>query len=436
MRGLDLDFTQRAEQRIGPAQLLLAELVSLPVAGLSGRLESELVANPALDLPQRPSCGGCGLPLWRATCIPCRNSRRNTHDHQAFLGSMPARSSARLRVLSECAASLAPGDRWIAEYLLADVDDHGLLADPPPVVAARLGCPVDRLARVIEGLRRGGMPGLCARTLPERLALQVAAAGSPVPDEVKRLLHHGLDALPAGRQAAAEASGLADERVASALAWLQAHIAADIIERDEPGGRPQTVDVVVRQAERGLVAEAVAGPWSAVRVAPLYLEHAADPRLRPDVVRAERFVEALARRESVLTRVCAAVVEQQAARVISGPGAERRALTRRDVAAELGVHESTVSRAVSGKHLLLPRGEVVALAVLFGGSGTVRQCLREIVAGESVPHSDTELARALAGRGHVVARRTIAKYRAELGIPHQRHRGGGQRDADPEPAHR
>jgi RNA polymerase sigma-54 factor len=430
---MDMQISQRAEHRIGPAQLLLAELVTLPVIGLAQRLDAELDTNPALELPQPISCNGCGLPLWRGRCSPCRFGNRAEHDHQAVMASLPAWKDPRARMLSDAAAALAADDRWIAEYLMADVDDHGLLADPLPVVAARLGCPLDRIRRVVAGLRRAGMPGLCAATLAERLRLQVAATGEAVPHEVSRLLDHGLEALRTDAHAAARAGGLTPDQVASALVWLRGHIRADIVERGDEPRRGQPVDVIVRHGAAGLVAETVAGPWSAVRVAPSYLAHADDPGLRPQVAKAARFVEVLARRDDVLTRVCGVVVARQAARILSGPRAHQP-LSRRDVAAQLGVHESTVSRVVAHKHLLLPTGETVALASLFGSSDALRQCLRELVAGESAPQSDTELADALARRGHVVARRTIAKYRAELGIPHQRDRGGGKRDATPEPA--
>jgi RNA polymerase sigma-54 factor len=88
----------------------------------------------------------------------------------------------------------------------------------------------------------------------------------------------------------------------------------------------------------------------------------------------------------------------------------------------LGLHESTVSRTVSGKWLLLPTGEIVAFGALFGAATSAQQCLRELVAGGTAAKSDAELARELAARGHQLARRTVAKYRAALGIPRQRGR--------------
>jgi hypothetical protein len=92
-------------------------------------------------------------------------------------------------------------------------------------------------------------------------------------------------------------------------------------------------------------------------------------------------------------------------------------LTRAEVARELGMHESTVSRAVNGKHLQLPDGWLVPMAELFGTARSAQELLRAVVAAEARPLSDDQLADRLSAGGHTVARRTVAKYRARLGIP-------------------
>jgi RNA polymerase sigma-54 factor len=99
-----------------------------------------------------------------------------------------------------------------------------------------------------------------------------------------------------------------------------------------------------------------------------------------------------------------------------GP-AHLRPLTRAQLARELGVHESTVGRAVAGKHALLPDAGVIALAAFFAAPRDARDALRELIACEPHPLADGALATALQRRGFHVARRTVAKYRESLGIP-------------------
>ena len=91
-------------------------------------------------------------------------------------------------------------------------------------------------------------------------------------------------------------------------------------------------------------------------------------------------------------------------------------MTRARIAARLEVHESTISRAVSRKRAALPSGRIVPLSKFFDRSLSVRDVVRSIIAEENRPLTDTEVAGMLKERGIPVARRTVAKYRDQLGI--------------------
>jgi RNA polymerase sigma-54 factor len=82
----------------------------------------------------------------------------------------------------------------------------------------------------------------------------------------------------------------------------------------------------------------------------------------------------------------------------------------------LEVHESTISRAVSGKTLQLPSGRIIPLEKLFDRSLHIRATLRQIIAQEKDPLTDTQLVKLLKREGFPIARRTVAKYRAMEGI--------------------
>jgi RNA polymerase sigma-54 factor len=261
---------------------------------------------------------------------------------------------------------------------------------------------------VITSLRRAGWPGLCAGSLAESLSLQAYATGAAPPPEVRALLTAGLDTLVTPGATVPAESG-------RALSWLRAHIAAEVFDDAAPPPR-SPVDLVVRRAGATVRAEVVAGPWSAARVATSYRAAAGEPGVDAAVHRADRFLTAVERREATVQRVGDVVAVRQAGRM-TGDRAAQRPLTRREVAQELGLHESTVSRVVAGKSVGLPTGETVALASLFGPGHDVHDCLREVIGAERIPLSDSALASALGRRGHRVARRTVAKYRAELGIP-------------------
>jgi RNA polymerase sigma-54 factor len=117
---------------------------------------------------------------------------------------------------------------------------------------------------------------------------------------------------------------------------------------------------------------------------------------------------------SVLNQVAATAVRRQKDFLERGP-AGHVPLTRSDVARELGLHPSTVARAVRGNVLRTPGGEFIDFKELFGGGVAVRAEIAELLRGSA--SIDAQLCIALRARGYTVARRTVAKYRAQLGIP-------------------
>jgi len=140
------------------------------------------------------------------------------------------------------------------------------------------------------------------------------------------------------------------------------------------------------------------------------------------------FVEAIERRRQTIRRVVEAVVRVQRDFFDHGPG-HLRPLALREVAEEIAMHESTVSRAISSKYVNTPHGVFPlrhffqpGVAAATGGlvaTVAVKAYLRSLIAGEDgrQPLSDLALAAALRQRGFVLARRTVAKYRSELAIP-------------------
>ena len=91
-------------------------------------------------------------------------------------------------------------------------------------------------------------------------------------------------------------------------------------------------------------------------------------------------------------------------------------MSRAAFAQELEVHESTISRAVSGKAVQLPSGHIIPMSMFFDRSLHIRTALKQIIEQETKPLSDTEIGTLLAEQGFKVARRTVAKYRSMEGI--------------------
>jgi RNA polymerase sigma-54 factor len=133
------------------------------------------------------------------------------------------------------------------------------------------------------------------------------------------------------------------------------------------------------------------------------------------VSRARLFMANIDQRRQTLQRIVAYLVSFQGGFLSKGVR-HLRPLTRAMVAAELGVHESTVSRATAAKYVMLPSGEVIPLSHFFTPSLSAKDVIRDMIEHEARPLTDEQIAEALAEKGIVIARRTVAKYREQLGI--------------------
>ena len=94
------------------------------------------------------------------------------------------------------------------------------------------------------------------------------------------------------------------------------------------------------------------------------------------------------------------------------------------MANRLNLDEGTVSRTTANKYALLPNGRLIPFSDFFDGSLSIKDMLRELIQSEEPNHrlSDEELARLLTARGTLLARRTVTKYREEMGIGSSRER--------------
>ena len=361
----------------------------------------------------------------------------------------PAEQLAEQWALTDVDPALRP----LGAMIVAFIEDDGYLRTPldtiiqksPPLPGGR----VPTLAELERALRAVQLmlepPGLGARDTRECLLLQIDAkeAESPVPDPlwplVRRIVEDHLDDLANNRlPRIAQKTGAAMDDLKRAVDRLKTLSLAPGRALVQATEAPITPDAFVEydpEHDR-YFAYLNERTLPALRINQEYAQMAKDRGvakptrefIKTNLGNAQFLIEAIEQRKRTLLRVVEAVVAAQREFFDYGPQAIRP-LPMTKVAEQLGIHVATVSRAVAEKYLSTPRGTVPLRKFFTGGTvsesgeevswDAIKAALQDVIAQEDKanPLSDDQLADELKKRGLEIARRTVAKYRGQLGIP-------------------
>ncbi|HEX6810475.1 MAG TPA: RNA polymerase factor sigma-54 [Planctomycetota bacterium] len=444
---LDIRLGQRQEQRLAllPQMLQSIEVLQLATEDLLQFLEQEVETNETLELrpapppepevPPAPTVDreDTSWEEWR------RGPAGDGEDgKQAFLANVPAGASTLVDFVGQQLAFRAVPATLasVVVALTAHLDDRGLLPFSIDTLSQELGVPVAELQQAHDVLRTLEPRGIGAADPVAAMLLQ--AQGDPDRDAIEQLLQQHLEALSRNKlPEVARAMDISLEELSELLERmrdLNPHPAAEFSGRP---GVPLRPDAYAWLRD-GVVLTALDDAWMPdLQVSAEYEAMAGDRGTAPEVrdylrrkLRSAReLIDAVNNRQQTMLRVVQAVMREQAAFLAKGRSAIRP-LRMSEIAERLEMHTSTVSRAIAGKHVHTDRG-VFRLRDFFDGGRidaepaagqgrmAVAQQIADIVAAEDkkTPLSDDDLVAALAGRGVQAARRTITKYRKELGIP-------------------
>lgn len=453
---MGMDFGQHMEMRPSPSLIAFTEILQLTGVQLQEAILQAVADNPALEMVENEICPACGDPLLSdGTCMRCtkgehlvddaeRAVAEYDDDERDVLSRVADQMSLQEHLLTELATVLDEEDWPIAEFLVGELDERGFLDMPLETVAASLEVPLDRVTRVLEVLQRVGPLGLGARSVEECLRIQLERwAEMGAENELARTLAiEHLDELGQGKYSQlARRLGVEYDDVIEARDFIRTHLRPYPVAEDEDtelwdsGGGAGFIapDVVVRVVDGEIDVGILESRRYALSISPLYDDYAAriaegreiapGERLSDEDVKhiasqvgsARQFMTHVRERRETMRRVSAYVMARQQEYLRRGPR-YLKPLTRAEVAEALALHESTVSRATAGKYVLLPNKQVVPFASFFKAALSVQDVLRELVDNEEEPLTDSELAEMLTERGHRVARRTVAKYRNQMGI--------------------
>lgn len=442
---LEARTTQRQEQRLLPQMLQSIEVLQLATADLLTLVVQQLETNEVLELeaPSEPPELRAAVERqqqqaqdeWDAAGV--RPTGDEVDGRRALLENQPDRVDAVLAAVREQIAfrdlprALADAVLLLAERL----DERGWLLLPLTTVAADTGVAIEVLRLALGELQAMEPRGLGAATGVEAMLLQ--AVGDPDFALIERLLTQHLDELArnklpdVARTLQVELDDL--HALLQRVAQLSPTPAAELRATAE---RSIAADVHVWLAD-GVVEVALADDalphlsinslyeqWSRDRTTDKGLKE----HLRERVRAANDLIFAIAHRQSTLRRVAEVVMRHQRDFLVAGRRA-LRPLRMAEIARELDLHPSTISRAIAGKYVATPFGTLPLRDFCEGGSAdgkdevgharsAVAQHVAELVQAEdkSKPLSDDALVEQLAARGIQVARRTVTKLRQAIGI--------------------
>ncbi len=481
--GLTQSIHQRPEQRLtlAPHMLQRLEVLQAPLMELRALIRRELEQNPALEeLPARDepfegdSQNGAADETadapggatereelefreqydrlaqidddWREYFQQANADRAADPEagerHERLMDSLTRPPSLQDYLLEQMSyAALSEEDRALLMTLIGSLNNDGYLNVTLGELAETTGRPLADIERLLAVLQEMDPPGVGARDLRECLLLQLRREGRG--DQLEaRIVRDHLDALAARKHAdiarALDVPVTAIHRAAEAIAGLEPKPGRRFDTDPPPYVAPEIE--IVKTAE-GFVARPRRERMPRLRLRRDYrqmLENPATPEetrqyLRDKIRSGDALIRSLEQRKQTLLAIATEIARRQPEFFERGRAA-LTPMTMAEVAAAVGVHETTVSRAVNGKYVATPQG-ILELRQFFTGGYTaadgrsvsnegVKEAIARWIAEEdpSAPLSDLEIAGRLAANGLRVARRTVAKYREELGLPpsHQR----------------
>ncbi|MDR3560193.1 MAG: RNA polymerase factor sigma-54 [Negativicutes bacterium] len=444
--GLKLELQQKLVMTPQLRQAIaILQLSSLELAEM---VEQQMLENPVLELEEKPSVE---VPEEDAVDLQLKkyfdwaeyfNDGTDTgysapvaDDKPSFTALAPATSTLQDHLEFQLhLAVLAGVARHIGGYLIGCIDDNGYLCGTVTEAAQNMGVSVQTVEDVLKLIQTFDPPGVGARDLRECLMIQVEYRA--MNDRlVSAIVDKYLDEVAAGHY----------KLIADKLACTPHDVqrAVDLIRTLDPkpgrafssGDQPCYIipDVTIERVSGNYVIIINDSNIPHLTINPYYRRIVRDADGE-----AKKFVEgrinaavwllkSIEQRRRTLYNVVATIIELQ--RDFFDYGSKfLHPLTMKKVADQVGIHESTVSRAIANKYAETPHG-VVSLRTFFtaglqgvdGASlsaSTVKRLIKDMAGQEDPGHplSDQAMAECLAGRGITVSRRTVAKYREELGI--------------------
>src|SRR6266568_5255352 len=365
-----------------------------------------------------------------------RGSQEAQDKRQFFFDSIAVQETLQQNLVSQLnQTALNAGDRKTAELIIGNIDDNGFLQSTPEEMALSSGVPKEDFEKMLALIQGFYPPGVGARDLRECLLIQLQREGRESGIEYKIVSEHMEDLGKRRFPEIARRMGISVEEVQEA---------ANNIARLNP--RPGQVFAAAPQnyVLPDVTVEKMNGDYQVIlnneqiphlRISNIYKDIIAQGDNGSEVkdyirdkIRSGKFlIRSIHQRQQTISNIAQQIVSRQRDFLEHGPS-HLKPMTMREIADAIGVHETTVSRAVSGKYMATPQGVFEMRYFFTSGYQTaageslsntsVKEAILDLVKHEdgNAPLSDQQIVEILNERGIPIARRTVAKYRDELDI--------------------
>ena len=355
---------------------------------------------------------------------------------QFFFDSIPVQETLQQNLIGQLnQTALSADDRKAAEMIIGNIDDNGFLQSTPEQMALNSGIPKENFEKLLALIQSFYPPGVGARDLRECLLIQLQRQEKESTLEYKIVSEHMEDLGKRRFPEIARQMNISVEDVQSA---------ADKIARLNP--RPGQIFAAAPQnyVLPDVTVEKVDGDYQIIlndeqiphlRISNIYKDIIAQDNNGAEVkdyirdkIRSGKFlIRSIHQRQQTISNIAQQILARQRDFFEHGPS-HLKPMTMGEIADAIGVHETTVSRAVSGKYMATPQGIFEMKYFFTSGYQTatgeslsntsVKEAILDLVKHENgnAPLSDQQIVEILNERGIPIARRTVAKYRDELNI--------------------
>ncbi len=434
-----ITIEQRQELVMTPELIQSIKILKYNLVELDGYVKEQLKDNPVLE-QETPSWEVQLKNSYKEDRGPDYNMGKNSDDNNYSFENFVTKEETldehlmmQLEISTKSKIVLK-----IGEYLIQSLDENGYLKIKLKSVAEDLGADLEVVKKTLALIQTFDPYGVGARSLAECLFIQLRQVGMLDNNYIELLKHH-MDDFSANKLKKISAE--------MELPMEEVQRMADVLRHLDPKpGKQYNVDDEKQYIVPEILVEEANGKYTAVfqdessprlMISSYYESVLAECREDPEVIKyiksriesANRLISSIERRKQTIKKVAEAIVEYQQDFFKKGEK-NIKPLTLKMIAEKINMHESTVSRTVTGKYLQCKAG-VYELKYFFsagiktGGpdkslsSNSIKAYIKEIISHEDPKHpeSDQKLTDILNGSGIGISRRTVTKYREAMNIP-------------------